>query len=123
MASKAIYTVVAIAGIAVASGAAWWYQKPKPGDGAATAALAVGVANGVASGSASSKSPAVEVARVEISRLTDSTQAVGSLRSRRGVVLDIVLDSELDNELDNEPKQSPARGRASLASQEFLCRE
>ena len=87
MASKAIYTVVAVAGIAVASGGAWWYQKPKAGDGATRASLAVGAANGTASGSAGAKPPAVEVARVEVSRLTDSTQAVGSLRSRRGVVL------------------------------------
>jgi membrane fusion protein, multidrug efflux system len=87
MASKAIYTVVAIAGIAAASGAAWWYQKPKAGDGAAMASLANGSAQGLANGVAGSKLPAVEVARVEINRLTDSTQAVGSLRSRRGVVL------------------------------------
>jgi membrane fusion protein, multidrug efflux system len=87
MASKAIYMVVAIAGIVAASGAAWWYQKPKAADSAATASLANGPAQGLANGVASSKLPAVEVARVEISRLTDSTQAVGSLRSRRGVVL------------------------------------
>ncbi|NMM04948.1 efflux RND transporter periplasmic adaptor subunit [Polaromonas sp.] len=91
MASKAIYTVVAIAGIAAASGAAWWYQKSKADDRAAMASLAIGptqgLANGVANGVANGKLPAVEVARVEISRLTDSTQAVGSLRSRRGVVL------------------------------------
>lgn len=31
--------------------------------------------------------PSVEVAKVEVARLTDDTQAVGSLRSRRGVVL------------------------------------
>jgi membrane fusion protein (multidrug efflux system) len=83
MASKAIYTVVAIAGIAAASGAAWWYQKPKADDRSATAALTIGSAQGIAN----SKLAAVEVARVEISRLVDSTQAVGSLRSRRGVVL------------------------------------
>ena len=91
MASKAIYTVVAVAGIAAASGVAWWYQKPKAHDGAAgapsAAAPAQGSANGVAGGSAGGKPPTVEVARVELSRLTDDTQAVGSLRSRRGVVL------------------------------------
>jgi membrane fusion protein, multidrug efflux system len=87
MASKAIYMVVAIAGIAAASGAAWWYQKPKADNSAATASLVSGPAQGLANGVASSKLPAVEVARVEISRLTDSTQAVGSLRSRRGVIL------------------------------------
>ncbi|MDP1566739.1 MAG: efflux transporter periplasmic adaptor subunit, partial [Polaromonas sp.] len=34
MASKAIYAVVAVAGIALASGAAWWYQKPRTANGA-----------------------------------------------------------------------------------------
>ena len=89
MASKAIYTVIAVAGIAAASGAAWWYQKPQAKDGkdstvgAPPAVPAQGAANGVANG----KPPTVEVARVELARLMDDTQAVGSLRSRRGVVL------------------------------------
>lgn len=91
MASKAIYTVVAVAGIAAASGAAWWYQKPKASDSAtgasSAAAPAQGAANGVPSGTAGGKPPTVEVAKVEVTQLTDDTQAVGSLRSRRGVVL------------------------------------
>ena len=33
MASKSIYTLVAVAGIAVASGAAWWLQKPRQAEG------------------------------------------------------------------------------------------
>ena len=89
MTSKAIYTVVAVAGIAAASGAAWWYQKPQPPDtgtvGASSQAAAP--AQGAARGPAGGKPPAVEAARVELARLTDDTQAVGSLRSRRGVVL------------------------------------
>lgn len=95
MASKAIYTVVAVAGIAAASGAAWWYQKPKANDsvaGASSRALSgessAGAPRlGAANGSPGGKPPSVEVARVELTRLTDDTQAVGSLRSRRGVVL------------------------------------
>ena len=94
MASKAIYTAVAAAGIAAASGAAWWYQQPIVSDSAALAsASAARPAQGAASGAAGTgtaaagKSPSVEVARVEIVKLTDDTQAVGSLRSRRGVVL------------------------------------
>ncbi|MEO6319717.1 MAG: efflux RND transporter periplasmic adaptor subunit [Polaromonas sp.] len=84
MASRAIYTVVAVAGIAAASGAAWWYQKPKTGD----AAVATSVpAQGTPNGGAAARPPSVEVARVELVRLTDDTRAVGSLRSRRGVVL------------------------------------
>ena len=86
MASKAIYTVIAVAGIAVASGAAWWYQKPKPAAGApGMAATAPAQATG---GNGTPAKPAsVEVARVEQTRLVDDTRAVGSLRSRQGVML------------------------------------
>ncbi|SDM51350.1 efflux RND transporter periplasmic adaptor subunit [Polaromonas sp. JS666] len=83
MASKAIYTAVAVAGIAVASGAAWWLQKPKAPDAANATPSAAGNGNGANSG----KPVTVEAAKVELARLSDDTQAVGSLRSRRGVVL------------------------------------
>ena len=86
MASKAIYTVIAVAGIAVASGAAWWYQKPKPAVGAAGLA-ATAPAQGAGSNGTPAKPPSVEVARVELARLVDDTRAVGSLRSRQGVML------------------------------------
>jgi membrane fusion protein (multidrug efflux system) len=83
MASKAIYTVIAAVGIASASGFAWWYQHkpaaPRLENGQASAPA------GPASGPA--RAPAVEVARVELTRLTDDAQAVGSLRSRQSVVL------------------------------------
>ena len=94
MVSKAIYTMVAATGIAVASAAAWWLQQPKAKNNEAMASAAVtGPVQGAASGAAGSlntasgRPPSVEVARVEVTRLTDDTQAVGSLRSRRGVVL------------------------------------
>lgn len=93
MASKAIYTVVAVAGIAAASGAAWWYQKPKASDNvsAGSSSSASGAVSapvqGAASGAQGGRPPSVEVAKVEVMRLSDDTQAVGSLRSRRGVVL------------------------------------
>jgi membrane fusion protein (multidrug efflux system) len=83
MASKAIYTVIAAVGIAGASGLAWWYQHkpaaPRLDNGQASAPA------GQASGPA--RAPAVEVSRVEVTRLTDDAQAVGSLRSRQSVVL------------------------------------
>jgi len=85
MASKAIYTAVAVAGIAVASGAAWWLQKPKAPDAAAPSAAGNSASN--TNGSNSGKPVTVEAAKVELARLSDDTQAVGSLRSRRGVVL------------------------------------
>lgn len=87
MASKVIYSAIAVVGIAAASGAAWWYQQPK-NSGAQPAAgtpAAAGAPQTPASGPA--RPPTVEAAKVEIMRLTDDTQAVGSLRSRRGVVL------------------------------------
>jgi len=91
MASKAIYTAVAVAGIAVASGAAWWYQQPKSSQGSAGGSSAASPpaapAQGAASANGGGKPPTVEVASVELTRLVDDTQAVGSLRSRRGVVL------------------------------------
>lgn len=85
MASRPLYIVAAVAGIAVASGLGWWYQnKPKspagePGPSAAAPQGAASAAGG--------RPPAVEVARVEVMKLTDDAQAVGSLRSRQGVIL------------------------------------
>lgn len=86
MASRNLYLTVAVVGIAAASGAAWWYQNKATvrTEGAATAASAPQAG---ASAAAAPRSAAVEVARVEVMRLTDDTQAVGSLRSRQGVVL------------------------------------
>ncbi len=94
MASKAIYSVIAIVGIAAASGAAWWYQsKPKgPNEVTATSGGAAGggaspAANAPA-GAASAPRPAgVEVAKVEKMLLQDDAQAVGSLRSRQSVMM------------------------------------
>jgi membrane fusion protein (multidrug efflux system) len=77
MAKKIIYPVLAAVGLAAASGAAWWYQhkaQPAPSTPSTAAASAA-------------KPPVVDVATVAVMRLTDDTQAVGSLRSRQGVVL------------------------------------
>ena len=108
MASKVIYSVVAVVGIAGASGAAWWLQQPKPnaavangsptferGTGGAAATRAAGAASAPADGpggasgapAGGGRPPSVEVAKVDTAKLTDETQAVGSLRSRRGVVV------------------------------------
>ena len=84
MASKAIYAVVAVAGIALASGAAWWYQKPRAASGAAATG---GPASGGGAGGSAGKPVTVEAAKVEVATLVDDVQAVGSLRSRRSVVL------------------------------------
>ena len=107
MASKVIYSAIAVVGIAAASGAAWWFQRPQNSvaktsatETSATAGAPVAAASGVAPGTPSAaggppqtaasgpaRPPTVEAAKVETMRLTDDTQAVGSLRSRRGVVL------------------------------------
>ena len=89
MASKAIYSVVAVTGIALASAAAWWLQKPQISNSAADSAANAtsGGRASAPSASANGKPATVEAASVELRRLTDDTQAVGSLRSRRGVVL------------------------------------
>ena len=89
MGSKSIYSVVAVVGIAAASGAAWWYQNKPKQPAEVTEAAAQGGRAGASNAQGSGKGgvPAVEVARVETVRLTDDAQAVGSLRSRQSVVL------------------------------------
>jgi membrane fusion protein (multidrug efflux system) len=84
MASKAIYTVVAVVGIAAASGAAWWYQN-KPATPRTESSAAPDAQSRTNGGPA--RPPSVEVARVEVIELMDEAQAVGSLRSRQSVVL------------------------------------
>jgi len=86
MASKAIYTVVAVVGIAAASGLAWWYQN-RPATAPTDSAQAPAAVPGAGASGGPSRPPAVEVARVEVIKLTDDAQAVGSLRSRQSVVL------------------------------------
>jgi membrane fusion protein (multidrug efflux system) len=92
MASKVIYTTVAVIGIAIASGTAWWYQN-KPAktavekEAGAAADSRSGPRAAAAGAAAPARPPQVEVARVEALRITDDAQAVGSLRSRQSVVL------------------------------------
>ncbi|MBD8049035.1 efflux RND transporter periplasmic adaptor subunit [Limnohabitans radicicola] len=79
MAYKKKYAVMALAGICVASGAAWWYQN-KSASSTAPAAAGAAPAGG-------QRAPAVEVAKVDTITLIDETQSVGSLRSRQSVML------------------------------------
>lgn len=87
MASKLVYPVVAVVGIAAASGAAWWYQNRAPSSSTSAQGVAVSPAPAASAAPAASRPVTVEVARVEVTRLIDDVQAVGSLRSRQGVVL------------------------------------
>ena len=52
MAAKPLYTVIAVVGIAAASGAAWWYQNKSthPSEGAQAAATAPAPARGAVRG-------------------------------------------------------------------------
>jgi membrane fusion protein, multidrug efflux system len=91
---KALHTGVAVVGIAIAAGAAWWVQNKRDGargvDGNAAAAVAPAgnAGQGGAGGGAGGGGPVtVEVGRVETARIADEAQAVGSVRSNQGVVL------------------------------------
>lgn len=76
---KKYHALVAVMGIAVASGAAYVYQRPSTkAPGASAAAPTSAPADGPAS---------VEVAVAAPMRLQDETRTVGSLRARQGVVL------------------------------------
>lgn len=87
MASKSVYSIVAVLGIAAASGAAWWYQNKATTDALANLTTPVSGKSAGAAGAAAARPPSVESAKVEIMKLTDDTQAVGSLKSRQGVTL------------------------------------
>ena len=90
MAYKKKYALIAVLGVGLASGAAWWYQNNQgkaAGDGQNPAAAGAGPAAGGPAAGGPQRPPAVEVARVETMRLVDETQSVGSLRSRQGVML------------------------------------
>ncbi|MDZ7591229.1 MAG: efflux RND transporter periplasmic adaptor subunit [Rubrivivax sp.] len=83
------HTVVALVGMALAGGGAWWWQQQpqqaQPVPGAASSTGAAPQAGAPARGPGGPV--AVEVATAEAMALTDDVQAVGSLRSRQGVML------------------------------------
>ena len=83
MASRALYLVVAVIGMVGAGTAAWWLQKP----GAATPQNATPAVARNAQRAGAAKPISVEVAHVRAMAISDEVQAVGSLRSRRSVVL------------------------------------
>ncbi len=98
MASKTRYIVIAAVGIAAASGAAWWLQRPAAPQKADNNLAAPGGANGPSAGArgpggapggpqGAGRAVAVEAMPVRQMALRDDAEAVGSLRSRRSVVL------------------------------------
>ena len=82
MAYKKKYALVAVAGICLVSGLAWWMQH-KPASSSPSPAGAAAPGNPPSG----QRVPAVEVARVQAITLIDEAASVGSLRSRQGVVL------------------------------------
>lgn len=83
MASKVIYTVVAVVGIATASTVAWWYQNNANNT---TTNITGGGGAGPAGGGAG-RPVGVELAKVQKQTLRDDAEAVGTLRSRQNVML------------------------------------
>lgn len=89
MALKKLHTVVAVVGIAALAGGTWYWQNKPAAAGADKRAGAAPAAPGPAGagrGGAGGPAP-VEVGKAEALLLSDETQAVGSLRSRQGVML------------------------------------
>jgi membrane fusion protein (multidrug efflux system) len=91
--NKKITSLVAVLGLLVAGGVAWWVQKtPKAANATAAvnspgAAAGAGAPRGAGGPGAPGGPVAVEVGTVQRTRLVDQTEAVGSLRSRQGVTL------------------------------------
>lgn len=84
---KKLHAVVAVVGIGLASAGAYWYQHLGPGaasGGVPGAGGAVPAAPGVEGGGAV---VAVEVGQARTAALAQQAQAVGTLRSRQGVMV------------------------------------
>lgn len=79
MASKKIYTIVAVAGILTASSVAWWYQN------ANKSPMGISVPGGP--GGAGGRAIGVELVNVKKMLLRDDAEAVGTLRSRQNVMM------------------------------------
>jgi membrane fusion protein (multidrug efflux system) len=92
---KKVHTWVAVLGIALLAGAAWWWQNrglaTGPSEPASASASAPRAGPGGPPGGGGQGGPggpvAVEVGKVVAMTLEDDAQAVGSLRSRQGVML------------------------------------
>ncbi|MEY4564151.1 MAG: hypothetical protein RLZZ618_3428 [Pseudomonadota bacterium] len=94
MTMKKFHALVAVVGLVAVSSAAWFFQRTghSPASSSSSAnASAVSAAGKGADGKGGNTGPSapvpVEAAPVQVTRLQDSVQAVGSLRSRQGVML------------------------------------
>ena len=99
---KTTTTAVAVLGLALAAGLGWWWMQraaspqgvagqasgaAQPSPTRATAQGAPGTPAGQGRPGGGTQAAAVEVARVQSLDLADEVQAVGSLKSRQGVML------------------------------------
>lgn len=90
---KKLHAVVAVVGIALASAGAYWYQHQGPGAvssgsaGSSGGASAPRVPAAGGSGGGAGGPVAVEVSQARTMVMADEAQAVGTLRSRQGVMV------------------------------------
>jgi membrane fusion protein, multidrug efflux system len=95
MAMKKLHTVVAVIGIVAVGVAAWWWQRDgiaverKEASAVAGSAApgASGASRGQGAGGAAGGPAAVEVGKVEVLRIEDDAQAVGSLRAVQNIIV------------------------------------
>ena len=91
MAIKKLHTWIAFVAIAAVGGGAWWIQRKPPSTDLAGAAASGASAAKAGPGGAGSGGPGgptvVEVGKVQRLRIEVDAQAVGTLRSRQGVML------------------------------------
>jgi membrane fusion protein (multidrug efflux system) len=87
---KILHTSVVVVGLIGAGVLAWWWQNRAPVQ-ATTVSAGTSAGNRGAGPGGQNAAPSgpvpVEVGRVEVMRLEDDTQAVGTVRSRQGVML------------------------------------
>jgi membrane fusion protein (multidrug efflux system) len=89
---KRVHSIAAVVGLALLAGAGWWWQHRPASTGvqgnAAAPAPAARPGSAPGAGTAAAGGPAVvEVGKVQRLRIEDDAQAVGTLRSRQGVML------------------------------------
>ncbi len=86
MASKSFFAVVAVVGMGLAGGGAWWLQS-RPMAPTAVAGVANNTAGPKGGAPDAPRVVGVEVAKVAVQALRDDALAVGSLRARHSVML------------------------------------
>jgi membrane fusion protein, multidrug efflux system len=89
---KQLHTVVAVVGIVVVGAAAWWFQRggasvERKEASAAAGAVTLGASAAARGAGAAGGPAAVEVGKVEVLRIEDDAQAVGSLRAVQTVIV------------------------------------